>query len=194
MDIKNTIINMFNYINTNSQLLTIETLKTNEMKNIYKKSTIQEINFYLLIEQFDLIKYTKYQPNGSQKTPDFNISYNDFNIDIELKSSNSSNRIILNDGFFIDNYIYIITIKSGTYICMGKDIYKEYEKEIINKLKIIKDDINMNYRNNSNLYITCRFANSYKIDHIDNNICIDNVINYINKQSIIKLKLKLNNT
>jgi hypothetical protein len=86
----------------------------------------------------------KYQPFGSQKTPDFIIYTNKKFISIEAKSSKSSNKITWNSGLPQDEIIYVFTNKNlETTFCLGDQFISKEEKDLFdsynNECKIITE-------------------------------------------------------
>lgn len=95
-------------------------------------NTTQEAVFAYILEHHDINfiekgrspdsvgMYYIYQPNGSQRCPDFRVFYANSNsilwsIDLDVKQSNTE-KIMLNDGWFSTGTIYILSYKSkGSY-------------------------------------------------------------------------------
>ena len=95
---------------------------------------------------------------------------------------------MLNDHWFKDNHIYVLSPKlniqgnnnqgnniheSNNYsiVALGKNIPSKDENNKIEKLRSLIPQLNTENRNNkdtkSNLYITIRFSNIYKINNIN---------------------------
>lgn len=121
--------------------------------------------------------YYWYQPNGSQKKPDFILFWvldgdkkNEIIIDAK---HGSKDQIVLNDGWFDNDTIYIISFtinlsrKAGrTPLCligMGRDIVTESDSKIMAHIIDIKNELNKNKKSmlTSFLKICFRFANQY---------------------------------
>lgn len=78
-----------------------------------------------------------YQPDGTQRTPDFWVFENGTSnpvIKVELKSSCKGSMIFLNDGTFLENHVYITNVKQNgcfmTYIHLGDNVMREEEREL----------------------------------------------------------------
>jgi hypothetical protein len=80
-----------------------------------------EKNFENLLLQYKTT-FTRH-PNGIQRSPDFSAE----GYSIELKST-TSNRIFLNDTFFVEDCIYVISTTNNSIIGLGQDICTEKEK------------------------------------------------------------------
>jgi hypothetical protein len=150
------------------------------------KATLQEVNFAKVAEKhgFRFAPYNtlptenglyyKYQPNGSQKHPDFLLGeVRDGTwtqgVMFDLKHSNSEN-IFLNDGWFIENTIYIISYncnrknKTATVcISLGKHIPTEEETTAYNEIKKKIREINDTYKKIGSLRCYVRKANQYSM-------------------------------
>jgi len=101
-------------------------------------------------------------------SPDFYIGVKKDNrwiikISIELKSSKQKT-IMLNDGYFEPNTIYLVTCKSGDFIGVGKYMIKSDEKNIIQSLRKEKLEWNKKFKTVGSLHLYIRCANSYKFD------------------------------
>lgn len=121
--------------------------------------------------------YYWYQPNGSQKKPDFVLfwvldSVKQYEIIIDAKHG-SKDQIVLNDGWFDNDTIYIISFtatlarRAGrTPLCLiglGRDIATESDSKIMEHIIGIKNELNKNKKTmlTSFLKICFRFANQY---------------------------------
>jgi len=113
--------------------------------------------------------YYVYQPNGTQRTPDFTIyvcvsSIIKWSIDIDMKQSNTE-KIVLNDGWFNNKTIYILSYKSKKQNCvaigLGQDIPTVLEREKWEQLLKIKKELNSGEKVIDSLHIYFRFANQY---------------------------------
>lgn len=148
--------------------------------------------------------FYEYQPNGSQKPPDFLISCENFEkIKLECKSS-KSNKPLFNCSLPNNETIYIFndTKKSKTYISYGDDIINSkkfsYEK-IYNEVKNFYDNINKLTNNFNNLilkdtnikyYPRKMFIQKNKMeDIIDNEITFKKIKNNFKKKLGINKKL-----
>jgi len=132
-------------------------------------SKLIEDNRFMFLEkkQLPIIDglYYYYQPNGTQKSPDFNIlkfkkGTIESSLDIDLKHS-SSTKVVLNDGWFHENVLYILSYNKGNIIGLGQDIPTESEKKKMNEIQQIKKELNIKNNRIDNLLIYFRFANQY---------------------------------
>lgn len=116
--------------------------------------------------------YYIYQVNGSQQSLDYQTILvqnraitKEFTYDLKHTTSDT---FYLNDGWFLDNILYLITfspdgVKNKTLLALGQTIPTEVEKEryaqIVEAKKLLnaqKDDAD------SSLLVVHRFANRYK--------------------------------
>jgi hypothetical protein len=121
--------------------------------------------------------YYWYQPNGSQKKPDFILFWvlngvKKSEVIIDAKHG-SKDQIVLNDGWFDNDTIYIISFtatvtrkagrQSSCLIGMGRDIVTESDSKIMAHIISIKNELNKNKKSmlTSFLKICFRFANKY---------------------------------
>lgn len=144
--------------------------------------TTQEASFAFVLETNGFSYLTKkvkpitkgmyyvYQPNGSQRCPDFNISCWDnhshkiWSIDIDMKQSNTD-KIVLNDGWFNTNTIYVLSYKiNNITIGLGQDIPSVQEQTEWERIAKIKKELNNGDKIVDSLHIYFRFANQYKCD------------------------------
>ena len=135
-------------------------------------NTTQETSFAYLLEQTKILHIEKnklpivdgcyyiYQPNGSQRSPDFRI-YDYFtnviqwSIDLDMKQSNTD-KIILNDGWFNMDTVYILSYK-----IKGQDIPTVQENEKWEQILKIKKELNSGESRVGSLLTYFRFANQY---------------------------------
>jgi len=113
------------------------------------------------------IDYVRH-PNGAQQSPDF-VLFGRW--PIELKST-TQGCIFLNDGFFVDDVIYIIsrTTKKGrdSIIALGRDVYQKEEKEILMRYREQLDILKKEYKDRSkSLKLYARSANKYSLNELD---------------------------
>jgi hypothetical protein len=161
-------------------------LATKKYKNIDNNQiTNQEANFTKILDDYTI--NWDYQPNGTQKSPDFNIIYKNTHYPVELKASRNKH-IMLNDHWFKDNHIYVLSPRlynkkdkiesmddiNNTIVALGRYIPSKEETIRINNLKSLIPKINeinrdkiSNGDNGDNLYITLRMSNIYKLHNID---------------------------
>jgi hypothetical protein len=111
------------------------------------------------------IDYVRH-PKGTQQSPDF-IVFDRWSI--ELKSTRTD-RIFLNDGFFVDDYIYIIsrTKKSmrDSIIALGRDVYTKEERVVLTEFRDDLDRLKKKYKLDPsfNLSLYPRAANTYGLN------------------------------
>ena len=114
--------------------------------------------------------YYVFEPNGSQRSPDFTfvtINQNKIQeeISVDLKHSLGKN-IVLNDGWFEEGIIYVITYTidktTHTFLGLGERIPTAEEKVKMEQIRRIKKELNLvTDKNVGNLHTYIRFANSY---------------------------------
>jgi hypothetical protein len=121
--------------------------------------------------------YYWYQPNGSQQKPDFVLFWvlegvKQSEVIFDAKQG-SKDTILLNDGWFHEDYIYIVSftsaLKRGTarsqlcLIALGQDIGTEQDNKIMRHIVEIKKELNQSKKSmlTSFLKICFRFANQY---------------------------------
>ena len=115
--------------------------------------------------------YYIYQVNGSQQSLDFQtiLVYEHkivCSITYDLKHT-TSDTFYLNDGWFLENIVYVITHQRATttktLIALGQHIPSEEEKQAYAKIAEAKKQLNSEKDNtSSSLIVTYRFANRYK--------------------------------
>jgi hypothetical protein len=112
-------------------------------------------------------------PNGTQQSPDFILFHKWL---VELKST-KSDHIMLNDGFFDDDVIYIIsrTKKSqiDSIIALGKDVYIDDEKEALTRFRADIRRLRKVYKDVRNLFLYPRAANRYNLNSLDRVLLFD---------------------
>ena len=106
----------------------------------------------------------KRHPNGTHQSPDFEVTA-DKNYSIELKST-KGNRIFLNDSFFVDSRLYIISRKEESIISFGRDLYTTEEKSRYLEYEAELKKLREKYRGGDRLYLYPRSATQYilKVD------------------------------
>lgn len=169
--------------------------KKTEDVDVYTKQgtgnqvTNQEMCFAHVLECYDFKNsesdasedgyYYKYQVNGTQQSIDFEAylvlkGEKKINIMFDLKYT-TSKVFFLNDGWFIDNVVYIVSWvdkvsvegqrkkeeKPKTLIAFGQDIPSEEENEKIRILIEFKKKYNSENKGVGNLHIYLRSANTY---------------------------------
>jgi hypothetical protein len=144
-------------------------------------NTTQEASFAYLLEQNGITSIDKsvktnmdglyyiYQPNGTQRVPDFTVfecheTVKTWSIDIDMKQS-STNKIVLNDGWFNVNTIYILSYKSNVLIGLGQHIPSEREKAKYEEVVKIKRQLNSVSKRVENFEVYFRTANQYNCAH-----------------------------
>lgn len=113
------------------------------------------------------ISYYKYQPNGTQKSPDFEVYDCQANkkYGFDLKHTNSKS-FYFNDGWFEKGLIYVISWcpKKGVnkvLIGYGDDIPTQEENEEMERFVKFKKDCNKQNKKVGSLRKCVRFANQY---------------------------------
>jgi hypothetical protein len=119
-----------------------------------------------------------YQLNGSQKSIDFRVIQTDgtkllATVDFDLKHT-TGETFFLNDGWFHENVVYIVTwnrktslkgkkktTEAATFIGLGQDIPTAEENEGMKTILALKKEINTKYKKIGSLQIYVRFANQY---------------------------------
>ncbi len=122
--------------------------------------------------------YYLYQVNGSQKSIDFRVFQSDGTkivaaVDFDLKHT-TGETFFLNDGWFHDNVVYIVTwnrktslkgkkktTEAATFIGLGQDIPTAEEAEGMKMIQALKKKMNTDYKKIGSLQIYVRFANQY---------------------------------
>jgi len=101
-------------------------------------------------------------PNGSQAFPDFRVS----RIGVELKST-STQTIFLNDSFFVDDHIYLISTRKTSLLSFGKDLYTDQEKEVYLEYRERLASLKKQCKGVGGLSLYPRSANRYNTAHLD---------------------------
>jgi len=122
--------------------------------------------------------YYLYQVNGSQKSIDFRVFQSDGTkivsaVDFDLKHT-TGETFFLNDGWFHENVVYIVTwnrktslkgkkktTEANTFIGLGQDIPTAEEAEGMKMIQALKKKMNSDYKKIGSLQIYVRFANQY---------------------------------
>lgn len=113
-----------------------------------------------------------YQVNGTQQSLDFRVMYIKDNsiqesYDIDLKYSSKGEKIMLNDGWFLPNVIYLFTwiVKKNTYCFIGlqQDFVSDEEREKRAELRHLQLELNNKQKQVRNFGIYLRFANWYSL-------------------------------
>jgi hypothetical protein len=140
--------------------------------------------------------YYTYQVNGTQRSIDFQ-AFDWFRgakrrlVNFDLKHT-KTDVFFLNDGWFHENIIYIISwmrrvseprkkkvVEPATFIALGQDIPSLEEVALYNELCEIKKKYNTNYKGLGSFHCYIRFANTYKCDRFTadyTNECFQKVI------------------
>ena len=101
----------------------------------------------------------KRHPNGTHQSPDFEV---DKKYSVELKST-KGNRIFLNDSFFVDSRLYIISRKEESIISFGRDLYTTEEKSRYLEYEAELKKLREKYRGGDRLYLYPRSATQYTL-------------------------------
>jgi hypothetical protein len=109
--------------------------------------------------------YYIYQVNGSQQSIDFQaMIVHDKKIEkfINFDLKHTTNDIIfLNDGWFEDNVIYVVSWNTKTFIGLGQNVPTEIDAELMKKVITLKKELNKNKEATKYLSVTMRCANRY---------------------------------
>jgi hypothetical protein len=154
------------------------------------KVTGQEASFAAVLESHGFViqakdvditvagKYYYYQVNGSQKSIDFRLVQHDGtkivgSADFDLKHT-VSDVFFLNDGWFHENVIYVVSwmrktseprkkrvVEPATFIGLGQDIPTKEETTLMEELLAIKKKYNTEFKGCGSLCTYIRFANRY---------------------------------
>jgi hypothetical protein len=175
------LVKLLREIQSNPSLLTKEvdpatkrTLTAGRAKrmNVNNSATVQEINFAELLDSHK-IAYA-FQPNGTQRAPDFTLS--ESKLDIDLKHTKGMS-LMLNDGWFLEETLYVISYhKDRVFIGLGRDISSPEEREAVEELFRLRKELNVKYKGVDCLGVTFRFANSYHCRRFDDETtrrCLD---------------------
>ena len=132
--------------------------------------------------------YYIYQLNGTQRSIDFQ-AYDWINgakrslLNFDLKHT-KTDTFFLNDGWFHENIVYIISwmrkvlnpqgktsaprkkkvVEAATFIALGQEIPSEEEVKLYEELCAIKKKYNTDYKGAGSFHSYLRFANTYKCD------------------------------
>lgn len=121
---------------------------------------------FLTKKEVSTESYYKHQPNGTQKSPDFEVydkqSNKTFLFDLKHSTKTS---LFLNDGWFEPDIIYVCNWttrkKPKILIAYGRDIRTEEECEKIKEINALKNQFNQINKKCGSLRIYARFANQY---------------------------------
>lgn len=114
-----------------------------------------------------------YQAQGTQQSVDFQVlerkeATTVLSLNIDLKYS-TSDKIMLNDGWFNTNVVYICTFKPKksdfvTLISLGQDLCNEEDTNLIKELRELKNTLNEKYKKRGKHLISYwRNANKYNL-------------------------------
>lgn len=132
-------------------------LESNGFKQLSKKDSNIEENYY------------RHEPNGSQRSPDFEIYDKTLNktLKFDLKHTNTKT-FYFNDGWFEKDVIYLINWSLKTtdkvLIGYGQDIPTEEENEKMKVLNEFKKEYNSKNKKFGSLIVYIRFANQYSCE------------------------------
>lgn len=134
---------------------------------------VLESHGYTFVSKKDIpieISYYKYQPNGTQKSPDFEVFDSTLNKKFwfDLKHSNSKS-FYFNDGWFEKGLIYVISYSGGKdknkiLIGYGDDIPTEEENAEMARFVAFKKECNRENKKVGSLRKCIRFANQYSCE------------------------------
>jgi hypothetical protein len=164
--------------------------ETSAAQGTGNKVTGQEASFAAVLESHGFVlqakdkeivtagKYYYYQVNGSQKSIDFRlVQHNGTKVlssaDFDLKHT-VSDVFFLNDGWFHENVIYVVSwmrktseprkkkvVEPATFIGLGQDIPTKEETALMEELLAIKKKYNTEFKGCGSLCTYIRFANRY---------------------------------
>jgi len=134
---------------------------------------ILEENGYVFLGKKEVpieVSYYKYQPNGTQKSPDFEVYDSELKklFKFDLKHSNSKS-FYFNDGWFEKGLIYVISwsmskTRNSVLIGYGDDIPTEEENLEMEQFVKFKKDCNKQNKKVGSLRKCVRFANQYSCE------------------------------
>ena len=175
--------------------------------------TDQETCFAALLEEYNFRysnsptedgNYYIYQLNGTQRSIDFQVYHLQNNtkqefINFDLKHT-KSDIFFLNDGWFNQNVIYIISwmyktseprkkkvVQPATFIALGQDIPTQEETDLHNIVCDFKKKCNTEYKGVGSFHCYLRFANTYKCTRFIPSFstdCLNNVIVFMKTKQI----------
>ena len=137
--------------------------------------------------------YYLYQVNGTQASIDFELLYIynskiQNSIQIDCKHS-TSYKVMLNDGWFEKNVLYIMTYvlkkQIKTFIGVGNTFTSEEENVCRKEIRELMSKINSEKKNTGNLTIYCRCANQYSLKNFTDSFitkCKDTSMEWISSQ------------
>ena len=172
--------------------------------------TDQETCFAALLEEYGFRysnnisptedgNYYIYQLNGTQRSIDFqvfrlvdNSKHSVVNFDLKHTKNDI---FFLNDGWFHQNVIYIISwmrktseprkkkvTEPATFIALGQHIPTQEETDLHNELCEIKKKYNTDYKGVGSFHCYLRFANTYKCTRFTPSFsleCLDNISTFL---------------
>lgn len=125
--------------------------------------------------------YYTYKVNGTQRSIDFQVfdwvgGSKKHTVNFDLKHT-KTDVFFLNDGWFHENIIYIVSwmrrtseprkkkvVEPATFISMGQHIPTKEEMALYSELCEIKKKYNTDYKGSGSFNCYTRFANTYKCD------------------------------
>ena len=132
-----------------------EVLESNGFTFLAKPAPATETNWY------------KYQPNGTQKSPDFEVFDASLKTRIKFDLKHTSGKsFYFNDGWFEKDLVYVISWspkrgKNSVLIGYGEDIPTPEENEEMIRFVKFKKDCNKEHKKVGSLRKCVRFANQY---------------------------------
>ncbi len=119
-----------------------------------------EKSFEELLKRYE-VDYTRH-PFGQRRTPDFSVT----GVKVELKSCRGE-RVFLNDTFFREDYLYILSAAETSVIAMGRDLYSPAELEKYECYHQELLELRRKYTSNSRLRLYPRSATQFSIRELD---------------------------
>ena len=142
--------------------------KVTEQEACFAK--ILQDNGYTFVTKREIpidVSYYKYQPNGTQKSPDFEVYDHVANKRLKFDLKHTSGKsFYFNDGWFEKGLIYVISWSpkkdvNKVLIGYGDDIPTQEENDEMSRFIQFKKDCNKQNKNIGSLQKCVRFANKY---------------------------------
>lgn len=173
--------------------------------------TNQEASFAMILEEHGIHSipleqtntnipdglYFHFQPNGTQRSIDFKVmEYKNNtsirNLEFDLKHTNGSS-IMLNDGWFTSNRIYVITWHNRKipqmFLSLGQYIASNEEQVMYDDVRKTIKELNSKYKNVGFLRCYIRLANQYNCKKFTSEYTqqqFNNIITFMNDMENIE--------
>lgn len=135
---------------------------------------MHEKSFEELLQRHEL-SYVRH-PLGKRRTPDFSV----LGIPVELKSSKSS-RVFLNDSYFSDDYLYVMTAQGKSIISFGKDLCSEEEKDFYKRYVCELKEFRKRIVSTDRLVLFPRSATQFSVAKLDREELFQKVKSFLSK-------------